>query len=45
MFEPRPQWHQSEPRGPGWSELEVLAVEGVDQLEKVGDIDDPLWAG
>ena len=30
---------------PAWSELEVLAVEAVDQLEKVGDIDDALWAG
>jgi 4-carboxymuconolactone decarboxylase len=30
---------------PEWSELEALAVEAVDQLEKVGNIDDALWAG
>jgi 4-carboxymuconolactone decarboxylase len=29
---------------PGWSELEVRAVETVDQLERVGDIDDARWA-
>jgi len=28
---------------PEWSELEALAVEAVDQLEKVGNIDDALW--
>ena len=30
---------------PEWSELEALAVEAVDQLEKMGNIDDALWAG
>jgi hypothetical protein len=28
---------------PEWSELEALAVEAVDQLEKAGNIDDALW--
>ena len=28
-----------------WSELEALAIEAVDQLEKVGNIDDALWSG
>jgi 4-carboxymuconolactone decarboxylase len=30
---------------PEWSELEALAIEAVDQLEQVGNIDDALWSG